>query len=444
MPCRVTSGRYTRCLFLALHRCLRCDGAVLEYFPSVLPLCQQLLLPQPTMIRIQASAMSALEEESLPPDECDPLHEDLMHADGRSSCGEPPSEDCSCEQEALPDEVVDDLEVAQKHQPTDSEESDVEEHIAALPPSPHMQMADLDWNGAWSHFQNTMKSAGLKGLGKLAARSLRIGTDCSGIDAAVTALQSARAAGVPIMFTHVSACDIDEHARQWLMQVHKPSVLFCNMLDRDWKNHGQSYDCITQQLKPFPPLDVLVTGFPCTPFSTLHGGSAGFDEPAAKPFFQTLTTIMNVRPLITVLENVMGILHKKYKPQLTAELEKLARAGLSYVIIPGLSPHQFGSPVLRSRVYIVVWRAADMASNFGCRVQELLHKLRRPVEGGSFLQILKARAGAAMAPASAELSSCSCSWERDCHLPRAQFLFKDASLPWFLSWKLLHTSTDVF
>lgn len=98
--------------------------------------------------------------------------------------------------------------------------------------------------------------------------------------------------------------------------------------------------------------DVYVLGFPCTPWSTRHYQSQGWEDPATQPWHAGLDTIRNMRPAICILENVHGLLRT-----LDKVLESLHGIGGYYIAhFINEGPQKFGYPLSRPRVYLVMVR----------------------------------------------------------------------------------------
>ena len=100
------------------------------------------------------------------------------------------------------------------------------------------------------------------------------------------------------------------------------------------------------------PKDIGVydSGFPCQPFSLLHHNSNFFQEEQAELFRETLKTVYRIKPLVCVLENVVGIL------RVWETVEKhLAKLNDHYVYCHLIiNPLKLGDPVNRRRVYILM------------------------------------------------------------------------------------------
>ena len=101
-----------------------------------------------------------------------------------------------------------------------------------------------------------------------------------------------------------------------------------------------------------PKFDFLCAGFPCQPFSK-GGYRKGFVDTRGKLFFEIIRIIKYHKPSIVLLENVSNLTtHDKghtYKI-IIEELNKLGYVTTKEPMI--LSPHHFGQPVYRPRLYI--------------------------------------------------------------------------------------------
>ena len=161
---------------------------------------------------------------------------------------------------------------------------------------------------------------------------LRVGTDCSGVESPVHALQSL---GVP--FQHLFSCESAWAPRQMILANTPPDVA---LLD-DVRNTGDEV----------PFIDLYISGFSCKPFSMLHGGTKLLEEPEAKIFFAVLNRIQQLQPPAFVLENVKGILRC-----MSEVLSMLQEAGY-IVAVESLNPVDLGEPVNRPRYYFIGVRA---------------------------------------------------------------------------------------
>ncbi|KQX90599.1 DNA methyltransferase [Variovorax sp. Root473] len=135
----------------------------------------------------------------------------------------------------------------------------------------------------------------------------------------------------------------------------------------EWKEHLRELYETNHGLKPagditlvhphdIPDHDVLTAGFPCQPFSKA-GEQLGFEcTEQGNLFFNVAAILKEKKPTYFILENVPNLL-KHDKGRTWVEIQKIlgvGKGGLGYDIrAERLSPHHFGIPQIRERVYIV-------------------------------------------------------------------------------------------
>jgi DNA (cytosine-5)-methyltransferase 1 len=109
-----------------------------------------------------------------------------------------------------------------------------------------------------------------------------------------------------------------------------------------------------RQVKPgdIPQHDIICAGFPCQPFSKA-GSQKGFGYPGLGTLYGEIIKIIKYHhPKYIILENVPNFQnHKNGKTWET--LESLLVAEGYGINIRKLSPHDFGIPQIRERIYIV-------------------------------------------------------------------------------------------
>ena len=179
---------------------------------------------------------------------------------------------------------------------------------------------------------------------QLACGSIRVGTDCSGLE---TPLLSLRALG--LAHEHVFSSEVKEKARKFIALNFGPAATAST-------RGGASFiseNMLARSSSTLPHVDVYVVGFPCKPFSRLRSGrSAGFKEKAAKPFVKLLEVLREMMPAVAILENVEGI--KTHMPKVWAHLKKL---NLYEILTVHVDPFCMGEPVHRPRIYFLLIRA---------------------------------------------------------------------------------------
>ena len=109
-------------------------------------------------------------------------------------------------------------------------------------------------------------------------------------------------------------------------------------------------------VEEIPPHDVLCAGFPCQPFSKA-GEQRGVDCPRWGDLFDHVLRIArHHRPGYLLMENVPNLQRHDGGATWKAMIARLREEGYA-VDTAVLSPHQFGIPQVRERLYIVASRA---------------------------------------------------------------------------------------
>jgi DNA (cytosine-5)-methyltransferase 1 len=135
----------------------------------------------------------------------------------------------------------------------------------------------------------------------------------------------------------------------------------------EWKQHLQDLYKENFGLQPsgdiklvhpqrVPDHDLLAAGFPCQPFSKA-GEQLGFEcTEQGDLFFNVAAILKEKKPTFFILENVPNLL-KHDEGRTWAEIQKIlgtGQNGIGYNMrAERFSPHNFGIPQIRDRVYIV-------------------------------------------------------------------------------------------
>jgi DNA (cytosine-5)-methyltransferase 1 len=115
------------------------------------------------------------------------------------------------------------------------------------------------------------------------------------------------------------------------------------------KPHG---DIRSIKVEQIPEHDVLCAGSPCQPFSKA-GDQQGFDCPKWGDLFEHVLRILEHRkPGYIILENVPNLERHDKGKTWSALKSSLEKAGYD-ISTKHLSPHQYGIPQIRERVFIV-------------------------------------------------------------------------------------------
>ena len=173
---------------------------------------------------------------------------------------------------------------------------------------------------------------------------LRVGTDCSGIEAPIQALMQ-----LNIPFKHVFCSDIDKFVIQSIKANYKPDTIFG---DKD--GLFKDGNILNRNIDNVPDIDLYIAGFPCQPFSSA-GDRRGLNDPRGTVFYSCLKVIKTKQPKYFILENVKGLMtHDKGNTwniiwNLLRELERFG-----YIVKwKVLNTKDYGIPQNRERVYIV-------------------------------------------------------------------------------------------
>ncbi len=169
---------------------------------------------------------------------------------------------------------------------------------------------------------------------------LKVGTDCSGIEAPIQALKNL---GIP--FLHEFACDTDKFVRMSIEANYTP-------------NHFYE-DITTRDNTTAPYVDVYVAGFPCQPFS-MCGARRGIEDMRGTIVYHCIDYIKTQRPKYFVLENVIGILsiqNGEVFDSILTLLREIEGYSVEYI---KLNTKDFGLPQNRQRVFIVGSRVKEV------------------------------------------------------------------------------------
>lgn len=101
-----------------------------------------------------------------------------------------------------------------------------------------------------------------------------------------------------------------------------------------------------------PPHEILCAGFPCQPFSKA-GSQPGLNDPEQGTlFYEILRLIHHGRPRYFILENVPNF-EKHDRGKTWDRIDQLLRSEGYDISRKKLSPHFYGIPQIRERIYIV-------------------------------------------------------------------------------------------
>jgi len=121
----------------------------------------------------------------------------------------------------------------------------------------------------------------------------------------------------------------------------------------------------------FEDVDVLVSGFPCQPFSNA-GSRKGTDDPRGQLYEYTFKFIEKLNPKVVVIENVRGLLSTKTPDgKLIDELVRRLKEDHGYhVTYRLLNMSHFGVPQKRIRVVLIATKNANYVEHLFPEVVE--------------------------------------------------------------------------
>ena len=148
----------------------------------------------------------------------------------------------------------------------------------------------------------------------------------------------------------VFATDIDKHAAE--------------VYEANWGKPGDfDIECdIRDVIDDIPEMDSICAGFPCQPFSK-SGSQDGFEDQTRGTLFHDICTLAEKhQPAVLFLENVPNLVRHDDGNTMRVIESRIAEMGYKYWW-KILSPHNYGTALIRTRVYIVCIRE-DLAADF--------------------------------------------------------------------------------
>ncbi len=129
-----------------------------------------------------------------------------------------------------------------------------------------------------------------------------------------------------------------------------------NVYEKSWgmKPHGDIRKIVRENIDLIPEHDILCAGFPCQPFSKA-GKQEGTEDTIRGNLLNEIVKILNYRkPNYFILENVPHLARHNDEETWKKMKAKLVGAGDGYFVDQKIySPHEFGIPQHRKRIFIV-------------------------------------------------------------------------------------------
>jgi len=168
--------------------------------------------------------------------------------------------------------------------------------------------------------------------------NIRIGTDCSGIEAPIEALKKICNRYKDIKFQHIFSSETNQYAIKYINENHKPEILFGDIQKRN--------------VNDIPDIDLYVSGFPCQPFSRANKFKTSVD-PRLNLFINCLDVIKSKNPKIFILENVKTLVTLNDGSYFNDILQQLEENNKYDVYHKVLNSKDYGIPQNRERLYII-------------------------------------------------------------------------------------------
>ena len=173
---------------------------------------------------------------------------------------------------------------------------------------------------------------------------LKIGTDCSGMEAPIEALKQLNK-----KFKHVFSSENNKYCIETIQANCDPNIIFTDITCRN--------------IKDVPNIDIYICGFPCQPFS-YAGKRMGVVDNRFDIFWSCYNVIKFKIPKVFILENVPGLLTQNNGVVFKMIIENLTYLNVYDVYYKILNTLDYGIPQHRKRLYIIGIRKDIKTKNF--------------------------------------------------------------------------------
>jgi DNA (cytosine-5)-methyltransferase 1 len=166
---------------------------------------------------------------------------------------------------------------------------------------------------------------------------IRIGTDCSGIEAPIEAIINITKK-YNLKYHHIFSSEIDKNAIQYIKDNHNPDILYGDITKRD--------------INKIPDIDIYICGFPCQPFSKANK-KKDINDVNLKLYQSCVDVIKLKKPKIFILENVKNFTTLNgglYFKDMKTQLKNLDKYKIYWKII---NTKDYGIPQNRERLYLI-------------------------------------------------------------------------------------------
>lgn len=176
----------------------------------------------------------------------------------------------------------------------------------------------------------------------------KIGTDCSGIEAPIQAMEKIKKK-YNIDYFHQFSSEICDYAKKCILENYHPKKLYGDMKKRN--------------VKELEDIDIYIAGFPCQPFSRANKFKTQVD-PRLNLFQNCLDVIFEKTPKIFILENVKTLVtlnNSSYFNEIINQLENNDIYDINWKV---LNTKDYGIPQSRDRLYFVGIKKSELKNDF--------------------------------------------------------------------------------
>lgn len=194
--------------------------------------------------------------------------------------------------------------------------------------------------------------------------NIRIGTDCSGIEAPVQALKKLKKR-YGITYEHIFSSEIDPYAIKFIKANYKPKILYGDIKKRD--------------VSTIPEIDLYVAGFSCQPYSLANKFKTPVD-PRLNLYESCVDVIFEKQPSCFLLENVQTLTTLdggSYFKDILKQLSKKDEQGNEIYEIHHkiMNSKDYGIPQSRKRLYIIGLKKDIIKKTFEFPKEKKMKKL---------------------------------------------------------------------
>ena len=197
---------------------------------------------------------------------------------------------------------------------------------------------------------------------------IKIGTDCSGIEAPIQALHKICKRRKQLSYHHSFSSEIDPYAIKCIKENYNPDILYEDMVKRD--------------INTLPDIDIYVSGFPCQPFSIANKFKSPVD-PRLNLFHNCVDVIFQCKPSCFILENVITLLTLNDSSYFKDIIQQLERDNMYDIHWSKMNTKDYGLPQSRKRLYIVGLRKYVYKKEFRFPAKLKMQELTKFIDKGN-------------------------------------------------------------